>query len=183
MQRTSLMPTAHHLLTPARITMTPSRYTKVCTFALCDAFQLPSNISCFPIRRGLSLKKSFRISPSYPWIDHSTLATAPAQPMESKGSSCTQPVLFCIRVPPMKCAGDEARPQSRRRLSMNAINICFIVFVAVTSMVALLRLHRIRTAGTQIPGYGSQTMCPACGAITARSEAHCLHCGKPLRTA
>lgn len=66
---------------------------------------------------------------------------------------------------------------------MNAINICFIVFVAVTSMVALLRLYRIRTAGIQIPGYGSQTVCPACGSITARSEAHCLHCGKPLRAA
>lgn len=46
-----------------------------CSYAMRSGF--PRNISCFHTRRGLSSRKSFRISPSYPWIDHSTLATAP----------------------------------------------------------------------------------------------------------
>lgn len=66
---------------------------------------------------------------------------------------------------------------------MNTINICFGVFVVLISMVALFRLYRIRVAHPHIEGYGSQTMCSSCGSITARSKAHCLHCGKPLRDA
>jgi hypothetical protein len=71
----------------------------------------------------------------------------------------------------------------RKVLFMNTINICFGVFVLLISMVAVFRLYRIRIAQRHIAGYGSQTMCPFCGSITARSEAHCLHCGKSLRDA
>jgi hypothetical protein len=63
---------------------------------------------------------------------------------------------------------------------MNAVNICFGVFVVLISMVALIRLYRLYVAEPHVAGYRSQTMCPFCGAITARSKAHCLHCGKPL---
>jgi hypothetical protein len=66
---------------------------------------------------------------------------------------------------------------------MNTSTICFIVFVALISMVALFRIYRMRTPRMLVASYRSQTMCPACGAITARSEIHCLHCGKPLHAA
>src|SRR5207253_11182970 len=38
----------------------------------------------------------------------------------------------------------------------------------------------IRLKQPQIPGFGSQRMCPSCGLITSRSKAFCLECGKPL---
>lgn len=66
---------------------------------------------------------------------------------------------------------------------MNTINICFGVFVVLISMVSLFRLYRIRMAPPHVAVYGSQTMCPSCGSITARSKAKCLHCGKRLRDA
>lgn len=68
---------------------------------------------------------------------------------------------------------------------MSAINIAFAVFVIGISLVAILRLYRIRrtrmNSAMEVELYGSQTMCPACGAITARSKTNCLHCGKPMR--
>jgi uncharacterized paraquat-inducible protein A len=64
---------------------------------------------------------------------------------------------------------------------MNTIDVCFGVFVFLVSTVALFRLYRIRMADPHIATYGSQTMCPSCGSITARSKAHCLRCGKPMR--
>jgi uncharacterized OB-fold protein len=48
-------------------------------------------------------------------------------------------------------------------------------------MVALFQIYRLHAAQPQVAGYGSQTMCPSCGSITARSKEHCLHCGEPLR--
>jgi len=68
-------------------------------------------------------------------------------------------------------------------VSMNTSTICFIVFVAFISMVALLRIYRMKLPRLQMASYRSQTMCPACGSITARSEIHCQHCGKPRRVA
>ena len=68
---------------------------------------------------------------------------------------------------------------------MSANNIGFAIFVVVISLAAILRLYRIRRArmnlGMEVAAYGSQTVCPACGSITARAKTYCLHCGKPLR--
>jgi len=66
---------------------------------------------------------------------------------------------------------------------MNISTICFIVFIALISTIALLRIYRMRTPQMQVARYRSQTMCLACGSITAQSEANCLQCGKPLRSA
>ena len=67
---------------------------------------------------------------------------------------------------------------------MSTNDIAFAVFVALISLAAILRLYRIRGAklnsAMEVRLYGSQTMCPACGAITDRSATHCLHCGKPM---
>ena len=64
---------------------------------------------------------------------------------------------------------------------MTTINVCFGVFFVLVSLVALLRLYKLHTAEPRIAAYGSQTICPSCGSITARSKAHCQRCGKPLR--
>jgi len=70
---------------------------------------------------------------------------------------------------------------------VNANNIGFAIFVVLISLVAILRLYRIRRArmklnlGMEMAPYGSQIMCPACGSITARAKAYCLHCGKLMR--
>ncbi|HET9183457.1 MAG TPA: hypothetical protein VFP59_15075 [Candidatus Angelobacter sp.] len=68
---------------------------------------------------------------------------------------------------------------------MSANNIGFAIFVVLISLVAIVRLYRIRrmkmNLAFEVARYGSQTMCPACGAITARAKAYCLHCGKRLR--
>ncbi len=63
---------------------------------------------------------------------------------------------------------------------MNAINISFAIFVFLISLVAMLRIRKISHAKAYSPGYGSQTMCRACGCITPRSEASCTNCGKPM---
>lgn len=55
-------------------------------------------------------------------------------------------------------------------------------FIALVSMVAMVRLYGMRTGWIQAASHRSQTMCPSCQCITARSKANCLHCGKPLRT-
>jgi hypothetical protein len=64
---------------------------------------------------------------------------------------------------------------------MNIVNICFGVLAVLITMVALFQIYRLHAAQPQVAGYGSQTMCPSCGSITARSKEHCLHCGEPLR--
>lgn len=66
---------------------------------------------------------------------------------------------------------------------MNALNICFGIFMVVVSMVALLRIYKLHVAQRHVAGYRSQTMCRSCGSITARSKAYCLHCGKALDAA
>jgi hypothetical protein len=60
---------------------------------------------------------------------------------------------------------------------MSAINISFGLLIV---LFTILLLHRIHTLKPRIAGYGSQTMCPACGLITSRLEACCLECGKSL---
>ncbi len=68
---------------------------------------------------------------------------------------------------------------------MSANDIGFAIFVVVISLAAILRLYRISrikmNLAMEVAHYGSQTMCPACGSITARAKAYCLHCGKRLR--
>jgi ribosomal protein S27AE len=68
---------------------------------------------------------------------------------------------------------------------MIANDIGLAVFVAVISLAAILRLYRIRRTklnlAMEVALYGSQTMCPTCGSITAREKAYCLHCGKRVR--
>jgi uncharacterized paraquat-inducible protein A len=66
---------------------------------------------------------------------------------------------------------------------MDPSTVCLSVFVAVISTAAMFRIYKMRTIGVKVASYRSQTMCPACHAITARSEANCLRCGKPLRAA
>jgi hypothetical protein len=78
-------------------------------------------------------------------------------------------------------AGHLTRATPRKVAFVNVINICFGLFFVLISVVALLRLYKLHVAEPRVAGYGSQTMCPSCGSITARSKAHCLHCGKPLR--
>ena len=68
---------------------------------------------------------------------------------------------------------------------MIANDIGLAVFVAVISLAAILRLFRIRRTRLNLAMeaalYGSQTMCPVCGSITAREKAYCLHCGERVR--
>lgn len=68
---------------------------------------------------------------------------------------------------------------------MSANDIGFAIFVILISLITAFRLYRIRRTKMngvmKISHYGSQTMCPACGSITARAKAYCLHCGKRLR--
>jgi len=52
---------------------------------------------------------------------------------------------------------------------MNTSTICFIAFITLISTIALLRIYRMRPPQMRVASYRSQTMCPACGAITARS--------------
>jgi hypothetical protein len=66
---------------------------------------------------------------------------------------------------------------------MDTSTICLSVFVAFISMVAMLRIYRMRTIQVQVASYRSQIMCPACHLITARCKEKCLHCGKPLQVA
>ncbi len=66
---------------------------------------------------------------------------------------------------------------------MDPSTVCLSVFVAVISTVAMFRIYKMRTVSVKVASYRSQTMCPACHAITARSEENCLRCGKPLRAA
>jgi predicted amidophosphoribosyltransferase len=63
---------------------------------------------------------------------------------------------------------------------MNAIDIGFALYVALISIVALLRLYSIRKTQKNVASYGSQRMCRACGSITPRVEAYCRQCGKPF---
>jgi hypothetical protein len=79
--------------------------------------------------------------------------------------------------------GAEPACHGKGVVSMNTSTICFIVFVAFISMIALLRIYRMKLPRPQMASYRSQAMCPACGAITARSEIHCQRCGKPRRAA
>jgi len=64
---------------------------------------------------------------------------------------------------------------------MDSSTIYLSVFVGLISMVAMYRLYRMRTVRAQVASYRSQMMCPTCHAITARAEANCQRCGKPLR--
>jgi len=73
----------------------------------------------------------------------------------------------------------------RKVRSMSANDVGFAIFVVFISLAAILRLYRIRRTKMNLPiqvtQYGSQTICPACGSITARAKAYCLHCGKRVR--
>ena len=73
----------------------------------------------------------------------------------------------------------------RKVLIVSANDIGFAIFVVLISLVAIVRLYRIRRTKMNLPieaaRYGSQLICPACGSITARAKAYCLHCGKRLR--
>jgi len=66
---------------------------------------------------------------------------------------------------------------------MDPSTVCLSVFVALISMVAMFRIFKLKTFRLKVASYRSQTMCPACHAITARAEPNCLRCGKPLRAA
>lgn len=64
-------------------------------------------------------------------------------------------------------------------------DIGFVIFIVSITLAAILRLYRIRRTkmnlAMEVAHYGTQIMCPACGSITVRAKAYCLHCGKPLR--
>jgi predicted amidophosphoribosyltransferase len=64
---------------------------------------------------------------------------------------------------------------------MDPSTVCLSVFVALISMVAMFRIYKMNSFRIRVVGYRSQTMCHACHAITARAEANCQRCGKPLR--
>src|SRR5579859_338738 len=66
---------------------------------------------------------------------------------------------------------------------MDSSTVCLSVFVALTSTVAMFRIYKMNSFRVKVVGYRSQTMCHTCHAITARAEANCQHCGKPLRKA
>ena len=66
---------------------------------------------------------------------------------------------------------------------MDTSTVCLSVFVGLISMVAMFRIYKMNSFRVKVVGYRSQTMCHACHAITARAEANCQHCGKPLRKA
>jgi len=65
---------------------------------------------------------------------------------------------------------------------MDLSTVCLSLFVALISTVAMFRIYKMNSFRIKAVSYRSQTMCPACHAITARAEASCQHCGKPLRT-
>ncbi len=60
---------------------------------------------------------------------------------------------------------------------MSAMGISLGLLIAV---FAILLLYKIRGLKPQVAGYRLQRMCPFCGLITSRVEAHCLECGRPL---
>jgi hypothetical protein len=60
---------------------------------------------------------------------------------------------------------------------MSAISISFGLLIA---LFAILLVYRTRKLKPEIPGYGSQRMCPSCGLITSRLKACCLECGQSL---
>jgi hypothetical protein len=76
------------------------------------------------------------------------------------------------------------RNPAQEGVFVSANNIGFAIFVIVISLAAIVRLYRIRrikmNLAMEVATYGSQIMCPACGSITARAKAYCLHCGKQL---
>ena len=106
-----------------------------------------------------------------------------------QGESCLQARvyvfnMFCkgfsTRIPPLKGRTNRLGSKPGKVLCMNVINVFFGVFVALVSMLALWHLHLWKER-PQIARYGSQRMCRACGAITPRSKARCVQCGKPLK--
>jgi positive regulator of sigma E activity len=66
---------------------------------------------------------------------------------------------------------------------MDQSTIYLSIFVALISMVAMIRIYGMRTGRIAVVSHQSQTMCPSCHSITARSKVNCLHCGKPLHGA
>jgi hypothetical protein len=60
---------------------------------------------------------------------------------------------------------------------MNAISISFGLLIALLTILLLDKMRRLKP---QVPGYGSQRMCPSCGLITSRLKACCLECGQAL---
>lgn len=64
---------------------------------------------------------------------------------------------------------------------MDPSTVCLSVFVALISTVAMFRIYKMNSFRVKVVDHGPQTMCPACHAITARAEANCQRCGKPLR--
>lgn len=106
-----------------------------------------------------------------------------------QGESCLQARvyvfnMFCkgfsTRIPPLKGRTNRLGSKPGKVLCMNVINMFFGVFVALISMLALWHLYGIGRARPQTARYGSQRMCRSCGAITPRSKACCVQCGKPL---
>ena len=66
---------------------------------------------------------------------------------------------------------------------MDQSTIYLSIFIALVSMIAMLRIYGMRTGRIAVMSRQSQTMCPSCHSITAKSKANCLRCGKPLRAA
>jgi predicted RNA-binding Zn-ribbon protein involved in translation (DUF1610 family) len=68
---------------------------------------------------------------------------------------------------------------------VSANDIGFVIFIVSITLAAILRLYRIRRTkmnlAIEVAHYGTQIMCPACGSITVRAKAYCLHCGKRVR--
>jgi len=64
---------------------------------------------------------------------------------------------------------------------MDMSTVCLSIFVGLISMVAMCRIYKMNPFRIKAVSYRSQTMCHACHAITARAEANCQRCGKPLR--
>ena len=59
---------------------------------------------------------------------------------------------------------------------MSATSIYFSLLIV---LFAILMIYKMRTLKPQVPGYGSQRMCPSCGLITSRLKAY-LECGQSL---
>jgi ABC-type branched-subunit amino acid transport system permease subunit len=69
------------------------------------------------------------------------------------------------------------------KASMDQSTIYFSIFVVLVSMVAMIRIYGTRTGRIQVAHRQTQTMCPSCHCITARSKTNCLNCGEPWRIA
>jgi hypothetical protein len=132
-------------------------------------------IICFNTRRGLGLRQGSRsLRRISGFITHS------AQLKFRRFVHRLDRRVSCF-VSPRKMGGHSLDHKLGRLFCMDPSTVCLSVFVALISTVAMFRIYKMNSFRVKLASYRSQTMCPACHAITARAEANCLRCGKPLR--